>query len=627
MLSASEIKVRLAARAGEVARHLLPGGRMEAGNWCVGSPAGEKGDSMRVQITGSHAGLWADFAGSDKGDLLDLWACVRGISLGQALKEAKSWLGIADPISSVPAKKFSRPKPENIIRLRETPETKVEKYLTDERKLSRDTILKFLVGARNSPSGKGMEIVYPSFEPGKMAIPGKENEQAIGKLASVKYIALNRTPDGKKIITQEPNCAPVLFGWQAFTLGSRTAIICEGQIDAMTWHQWGYEALSVPNGTGDTENWISYEWDNLACFDTIYLSFDMDEPGMDAVVKVAKRLGIHRCLIVKLPMKDANECLTKGVPFEQIVQAINGARAITPNEIKKASDFRAQVHAQIRGEEEESVGLKTKLFGPRFRLRPAEVTIWTGHTSHGKSSVLKQLMVEALIAGEGVAIGSFEEKGPTMVKKMGCCIAFKGEKEITHEEMDQIIDWMGDKLWIYDVFGVMKRDRLEELMKYSVQRHGVKHIVIDSIMKCDLSSEDYESQRQFLNFLCGFAHDYDVHIHVVGHPRKMSGDDTPPGVLDVHGGQAVTAQPDNVVIVWRNKEKEKEREDGKLPDHRENTVPDTVVYVGKQRETGVEFRVKLWMKQKCFRFTQHYGEGQPTFEDFGIIQQRSEEPS
>jgi twinkle protein len=162
-------------------------------------------------------------------------------------------------------------------------------------------------------------------------------------------------------------------------------------------------------------------------------------------------------------------------------------------------------------------------------------------------------------------------------------------------------------------------------MLYSVQRHGVKQIVIDSIMKTDLSSEDYEAQKQFLNQLCGFAHDHDVHIHIVGHPRKMSGDDAPPGILDVHGGQAVTAQPDNVVIVWRNKDKEKEREEGKLSDLKDNTVADTVAFVGKQRETGVEFRVKLWIRQKCYRFTQHYGEGAPQFEDFGIIPQRTEE--
>lgn len=623
MLSASEIKVRLAARAHEVVKHLLPGGRMESGNWCVGSPNGEKGDSMRIQVTGSHAGLWADFAGTDRGDLLDLWACVRGINLGSALREAKAWLGIAEPVSAMPVKKYSRPKPEGIIRLRETPETEVEKYLTQERKLNRETILEFMVGARQSPTGKGMEIAYPSYEPGKMAIDGATNEHKLGKLTSVKYIALERTPEGKKIITQEANCAPCLFGWQAFPLGSRSVVICEGQIDAMTWHQWGFAALSVPNGTGDTENWISHEWDNLACFDTIYLAFDMDEPGMEACVKVAKRLGIHRCLIVKLPHKDANECLQKNVPFEVIAQAISGAKAISPNEIKRAADFRAQIHAQLRGQEEDAIGLKTKIFGPRFRLRPSEVTIWTGHTSHGKSTLLKQIMCEALRAGEGVAIGSFEEKGPTMIKKMACCVAFKGEKEITHEEMDQVIDWMGDRLWVYDVFGVMKRDRLFELMKYSVQRHGVKHIVIDSLMKCDVSSEDYETQRQFLNELCGFAHDYEVHIHIVGHPRKMSGDDAPPGVLDVHGGQSVTAQPDNVVIVWRNKEKEKDREDGKLPDHKENTIPDTVAYVGKQRETGEEFRVKLWFKGKCYRYTQHWGEGAPTFEDFGVIPTRT----
>lgn len=621
MLSASEIKVRLAARAADVARFLLPGGKLESGNWCVGSIGGEKGGSLRVQVAGGHAGLWADFAGNEGGDLLDLWAAVRNVALGVALREAKDWLGLADPISTVKAKSYSRPRPKNVVRVKDTPESEVEKHLTDERKLTRETLLTFKIGARQGQNG--MEIAYPSYEPSKGCLDGSV-QLAKPELLAVKYIGIKRTPDGKKHVTQEPNCAPCLFGWQAFDYGTKVAVITEGQIDAMTWAQQGYPALSVPNGTGDTENWIDYEWDNLAIFETIYLSFDMDKPGEEACLKVARRLGIHRCLIVKLPHNDANDCLQKGCGFEVFRDAIAQARPLAPNEIKKASDFRDQVHALIRGETGEGDGgLQTKIFGRRFRFRGGETTLWTGHTSHGKSTLLNQIMAEALKSGERVAIGSFEVKGPITIKKMAHCVVFKGD-DLSHEEADLVIDWMGDKLWIFDVVGIMKQERLFELMLYAVMRFGVKHFVIDSLMKCDLNSEDYEAQRQFLNRLCQFAHDHEVHIHIVGHPRKTKDDDSPPGNLDIHGGQAVSAQPDNIVCVWRNKNKEKDRESGKLAEHKENTEADTIVFVNKQRLTGDEFRVKLWFARKCHRFTTHYGEGAPTYEDFGIIQRKEE---
>jgi twinkle protein len=620
MLSAPEVSARLASRAHDVCRYLLPHGKLEGGNWCVGSTAGEKGDSMRIQVSGSKAGLWADFAGNESGDLLDLWAAVKNVNLGVALKEAKQWLGVGDPVSTVPARKYARPAPKNIIRIRETPDTLVEKYLTGDRKLTRETVLAFLVGARKSPGDPSkMEVVYPSFEPPRKMLNGQMVDPRDLRLISVKYIGLDRTPEGKKIVTQEKDCAPCLFGWQAFELGTKAVVITEGQIDAMTWHQWGYPALSVPNGTGDTENWIDYEWDNLSFFETIYLSFDMDEVGEKAVMMVAKRLGIHRCKVVKLPHKDANDCLQKGCTWEDAKKWITESIAFTPQEIKRASDFRDQVHAQIRGDHgEEEIGLRTRIFGKRFRFRRGEVTLWTGHTSHGKSTLLNQIMAEALMAGERVAIGSFEVKGANTVKKLCHCIAFMGE-ELDIPSADQVINWMGEKLWIFDVVGIMKRERLFELMLYAIRRCGVVHFVIDSLMKCDLNSEDYEQQRVFLNQIIEFAGTYDVHIHVVGHPRKTKDDETPPGNLDIHGGQAVSAQPDNIVCVWRNKNKEKEREAGKLTDIKENTEADTVAFVNKQRLTGDEYKVRLWFKRSCHRFTTHFGEGQPTFEDFGIV--------
>jgi twinkle protein len=334
---------------------------------------------------------------------------------------------------------------------------------------------------------------------------------------------------------------------------------------------------------------------------------------------VARRLGTHRCKVVKLPHNDANECLQKGCTVQDAAKWVADSISFTPQEIKRASDFREQVHAQIRGDHgDEEIGLKTKIFGKRFRFRRGETTLWTGHTSHGKSTLLNQIMADALVQGERVAVGSFEVKGANTVKKFCHCIAFKGD-DLSHDEADQVIDWMGDKLWIFDVVGIMKRDRLFELMIYAIRRCGVSHFVIDSLMKCDLNSEDYEAQRQFLNQIIEFAGTYDVHIHIVGHPRKTKDDESPPGNLDIHGGQAVAAQPDNIVCVWRNKSKEKEREAGKLSDIKENTEADTIAFVNKQRLTGDEYRVRLWFARKQHRFTTHFGEGTPTYEDFGII--------
>jgi twinkle protein len=70
-----------------------------------------------------------------------------------------------------------------------------------------------------------------------------------GEVLFIKYLKLERI-NGKKQMHVEPNCEPCLFGWNMLPDASRSVIICEGEIDAMTLYQYGLPALSVPLGAG-----------------------------------------------------------------------------------------------------------------------------------------------------------------------------------------------------------------------------------------------------------------------------------------------------------------------------------------------------------------------------------------
>jgi hypothetical protein len=91
-LEFDETAAMLLRQVQAVCAHLLPAGRLRNGEWEVGSPAGEPGRSMKVNI---KEGLWKDFdSGVGGHDLIALWAEVRGIKMGDALVEAKAWLGV-----------------------------------------------------------------------------------------------------------------------------------------------------------------------------------------------------------------------------------------------------------------------------------------------------------------------------------------------------------------------------------------------------------------------------------------------------------------------------------------------------------------------------------------------------
>jgi energy-coupling factor transporter ATP-binding protein EcfA2 len=92
-----DIQSRLASRAEEVCRHLLPGGKRSAKRWLCGDTSGSTGTSMDVELEGDKAGVWRDRATDESGRLLNLWMKNRNLSFREALQEAASFLGASPP--------------------------------------------------------------------------------------------------------------------------------------------------------------------------------------------------------------------------------------------------------------------------------------------------------------------------------------------------------------------------------------------------------------------------------------------------------------------------------------------------------------------------------------------------
>lgn len=574
-----EISSRLAREAEAVCRRLLPAGKLVGGEWCVGSLAGEAGQSLKVRVGGDKAGLWADFAGNDKGDLLDLIAAQQGVSLGKAMAWARDFLGLQSYESVIPSKTYRALKsPAGVKAVEPGP---VNDYLTTKRLMTPETLKSFRVAE------KGGEIAFPSFSPE-------------GALLNIKYIGIERDAKGKKIIRQETGCAPSLFGWQAFPKEQREVVITEGQIDAMTWWQLGFPSLSMPDGVGSLDGWIDFEWDNLQRFDTIYLSFDDDKPGQDAVAKVASRLGRHRCVNVKLPHKDANDALLAGLGANDFGKAAVNGTHFTPAEIKTPPEFLAGVLDKFFPPSGTPPGFAPVLLGSKIRFLPAEVTIWTGISSHGKSALLSQLMAIAMGDGQRVAIASMEMTGVQTLYRMTCQLCSNASP--TREAITEQHEWLAGKLWLFDIIGNVEVKRLIDLMDYSHARFGVHHFVVDSLMKIGVGSEDYDGQRIFLNTITSFAKRTGAHVHLVAHARKGRDESVSPGKMDIAGSGNIINQGDNILCVWRNKEKEKKAANGALSDGEASVMPDAIVSCMKQRENGVEFDEPLLFSRDTFLF-------------------------
>lgn len=579
-LTVAQISERLAAQAANVCQHLLPGGKPANGKeWVCGDVSGSPGDSLKVCIHGAYAGQWRDWStDTDHGDLIDLWRCVKGGTQADAIKQAKQWLGIVDPVRVEERRTYAKPPAINSAPLAD--DGGAMKYLTGERKLTAAVVRSLKIEG----SKEKRAIVFPSYDPN-------------GELVNRSY----RTLGADKKVWQDKECAPSMFGWQALpesAYKSRTVLLSEGQIDCATWLQWGIPALSIPNGSGCA--WVDFEWENLAPFDTIYLAFDQDDAGRKITENVAARLGKHRCMIVSMPKKDANDCLKSGFSADDAAEWIKHAKTPRVKRIVTAGEMEARLLAEIQPKEEAfTLGFFAGNWPHTgFYFRPGEVTLWGGFAHAGKSTMLN-FMQSVLLASENrIFIASLEMKVESMLRKLARI--FLGER-LTDESATQFIRGVGNNLVFADIVGSIKQDELMEMMWFSFRRYGCTHFLIDSLMRIQDLEEDYPAQGAFCNRLQDFAKETGSHVHLVAHLGKPSQAVERPSMYAIKGSSLLVNNADNVLLVCRNPDKEKLRKANRLSDEQDKVMHDTEVIVEKQRETGWLHTFKL--KFNPFRYS------------------------
>ena len=572
-MNAKELSQRMAGEAAAIAQYLLPGGKRKAGEWAAGSTSGEEGQSLSVRLTGAKAGVWADFASGEKGDILDLWAAVRGCSIAEAIREAKDYLGIRDNMPEREKKTFKRPA---------KPQCQAAKAGAMEwlkgRGLTPETISAFRI-AEQVRNGKTY-AVFPYLRD--------------GELVNVKY----RNIAEKKDMRQEGGAEPCLFGWHLIDPKARTVAITEGEIDAMTLHQCGIPALSVNAGAGNHQ-WMDNDWERLDRLSEILIFFDSDEAGKAGAQEIVRRLGLERCKLVNLPAKDANDYLLQGADASDFWEATRNAKTMDPEELRQASDFINKVKAMFypaHADERDPV-LRLDRDMDWFEFRQGELSVWTGYNGHGKSLMLSQVLLGLMAQGERVTVFSGEMTPERQLKRL--VKQATGLDRPTMPFIDAVGHWVTDKMWFFNVVGSAGIDRLLQVFLYANKRYGMRHFVIDSLMMTDVPEDgpgSMTAKKEAVRKLCDFARRNGCHLHLVAHPRKGADESRGPGKLDVAGSSKITDGADNVFTVWSA------RKDENDPDV-DQDKPDARLELQKQRNGDTQhYSQPLWFCKSAQQF-------------------------
>ena len=348
----------------------------------------------------------------------------------------------------------------------------------------------------------------------------------------------------------EKDTMPILFGMAQCENFDRL-VITEGQLDSLSLATAGIKnAVSVPTGAvGFT--WLANCWDWINKFDEIIVFGDYEKGKITLIDTLEKRLKKKiKCVRPEdyLCEKDANDILRK-YSKEALVKAVNNAELRDVKFVKRLANVEA-VNLSDLPKIKTGITSLDRICGGLLR---GHVTLLSGKRGEGKSTLMSQLVAEAIEQDNSVFVYSGELPNYHFKNWLDLQIAGGqniesrvneyGDREyfLTKETVEKINRWYYDKAFIFDNSAVTDDEYqgVLEVITDSICRYDIKLVCIDNLMTAmdsDANSDLYRQQSTFVKNLEKMAQQYDVAIVLVAHPKKSSvafDNDTVSGSSDI----------------------------------------------------------------------------------------------
>ena len=338
-------------------------------------------------------------------------------------------------------------------------------------------------------------------------------------------------------------------------------IITEGEIDALTYIQSGYEnTMSVPNGAGKNLEYLDSCIDMFNGIKKIYIATDQDTKGIELKGELVRRLGPERCYIVSFKdCKDANEYLLKYGP--DISDTIPNAIPVPIKGIIETNSL----YADIRDLYEQGIqcGLKIdqSVIDEYITWETGRLVIITGIPSSGKSEFVDYLVCKMNIKHGWKAAFFTPENYPLKFhysKLFEKLIGKKFNRNTTSElEWDMAYDYIRNNFFYILNEEDFTIKSILDSAKILIKTRGIKVVVIDPYNKLEHKYTDSETQyiSRFLDQIIQFAKFNNILIFLVAHPKKMNKTGTGkievPSLYDISGSANFYNKTDYGITVHR----------------------------------------------------------------------------
>jgi twinkle protein len=312
--------------------------------------------------------------------------------------------------------------------------------------------------------------------------------------------------------------------FNADRLGEEDPIVCEGELDVVALHEYGWTE-SVVSGTGGASTFREEWLDLLEPSGSLLLCYDDDEAGKKGATALAEKLGAYRCSRVRLPRNDAGACLAEGVDREIVARAFEDSESMLGIDVASVSAFAEEIE-RIAENPEELVGRPTgsaKLDEAIGGLRPGLIVL-SGETGQGKTTFATWLLAQQARMGVPTLLTSMEQSPVGTVQKLlrgqigGDFLAVeKPERVRAMEALGRL------PLHILRHRGNIGRSELLDAVRFSVRRRGVRNVLVDHLgfvvnPDADDERKEIESIVRELSIL---SEHEGVSIVLICHPSNM----------------------------------------------------------------------------------------------------------
>lgn len=463
----------------------------------------------------------------------------------------------------------------------------VNKWLTEVRKLDGHLLDQMQVAARIHPQ-LGEVAAFPYVKGGK------------------PYAAKFRAVNGKDWRSSQ-GISRGLYNEDALTVGQGPIVITEGEIDALSVMQAGYaRAVSLPDGWtaegGKRDVLVSAET-LLRQAPYVIVAGDNDEAGQSLPRTVSNILAGHDVRYAVWPdgCKDANDVLVRFREGE-LSRCLTEAKRMDPEGgfITSISDLPPLPMRRV-------LRVGARPFDYVIGFEVGAMSVGTGTPGSGKST-FTTFAAYNVARNENVRVGflSFETH-PYRTRDHLCRLhTGKAWADISAMQQGEVAahldQWFRIVHRTYDA-GSHNLGWLKSMIYTLAVRDNCKLIVVDPWNELEHLPEPGENMTSYINWglqqIRVWAEQYDTHICVIAHPRKMptEGKPRPPVGYDISDSAAFANKPSLGFTVHQ--------------DTNEHGEPHVQVITWKVRDTQLygfeKGRIKLDFNQDAMSYSKFEG--------------------